>query len=256
MVFSLCAPSKDYDLLVQLGYEGITFAASGISEMEEGDFAALEGKVASGSLRAMSVNAFCNPDLILAGPGFDARKVRAYCEFLFARLNRLGIRHVGVGAPGSRIRPEGFPESEMRGHLLQALAEMCGAASKYGMKVLLEPLSSTNFIIHTSEALQVIEALGDGGIVYDIYHAYMTREDPREILGAGKTIEVVHVSGHTGGLRDYLQEENVSEYRPYFDALRKIGYDGEISVEPAVGSLLEEGERTLRLLRSMAGGTK
>ncbi len=88
-------------------------------------------------------------------------------------------------------------------------------------------------------------------MVYDIYHAQQACEDTAPIFEVKDEIRVVHISGEKDGTRPFLDEKSAATFRPYLDALRACGYDGEIGVEAIVGDALKGIPESLKILKTM-----
>ena len=256
MLFGVCTNIDHYETVRQTGYEAIALAGKDIAAMSESEFASARGVVAGGSLRLSSIYAFCPPAVTLAGAGYDLQALRRYTQKLFERAKELGVRYAGIGSPLSRVRPEGFSSEQMDKQMTDTLKLLCEIGDKYGIEILLEAVcdrSGCNYITHTRQALEMVRALNlpNLNMVYDIYHAFMMKEDAAPILDAGPHIKIAHISGNTGGERDLLKQRNVADYRAYVDALKQIGYAGELNIESSVGDLAKEAVPSLDILRKM-----
>jgi len=256
MKFGICATIADYETVKQAGYDAIALAGKDIAAMSDSDFKQACAVVSAGSLRLTNLYAFCTPPTILAGAGHDLQVLRQYTEKVFGRSKELGICYAGIGSPPSRVRPEGFPLEQMNAQMADSLKLLCEVGDKYGVEILLEAVctqSNCSYITRTSEALEMISSLKlpNLNLVYDIYHAFMMGEGPEPILEAGSLIKVAHVSGNVGNVRGFLTETNSQEYYPYVQALKKIGYTGELNIEPNSGDITKEAVPSLGILRSM-----
>jgi sugar phosphate isomerase/epimerase len=98
--------------------------------------------------------------------------------------------------------------------------------------VSVEPLQrrETNMINRVSEARRLVAAVQhpNVGITADFFHMLREDEAADSIREAGSLIRHVHIAekrertppGHAG-----------DDFRPYFQALRDVGYDGLVSIE-------------------------
>jgi len=248
---------KDYEEVYRAGYAAITLSGRELHSLSQDAFdhilVPLAGRIPLGRI---SVNAFSGSDLILAGPGSDQDEVRAYSSTVLRRAQRLGIRYIGIGSPASRMRPEGVSVERMNEDMLATLTTISSLAKETDTVILLEALceSSCNYLNRTADAAALVERLDSprAGLVYDIYHSFMAGEAPDVIDRYGSLILVAHLSGHTGGRRDFLHACDIADYQAYFTHLTGIGYDGEMSVEASVGTVRDEGANTLRILRRMS----
>jgi sugar phosphate isomerase/epimerase len=98
--------------------------------------------------------------------------------------------------------------------------------------IVIEPLnrSETNLINSLEEGAAIVEAVGHPNVqlLCDIYHMMREDEPASEIVKYGRYIRHCHIAE---------REERTSpgtkgdDFRPYFSALKKIGYKGCISIE-------------------------
>jgi len=256
MLFGVCTTIAHYETVRQAGYSAIALAGKDVAAMSESEFTHARGIIEAGSLRLSNFYAFCTPSVVLAGAGYDSQALRQYTEKLFGRAKELGVHYVGIGSPLSRVRSEGVSPERMTEQMADTLKLLCEIGDKYGIEILLEAVcvqSSCNYITYTAEALEMVSALNfpNLNLVYDIYHAFMMKEDTAPILSAGSRIKVVHVSGNIGEGRGYLTQQNVREYQTYVDALKQIGYLGEFNIEASVGDIVQEAAPSLDILRAL-----
>lgn len=257
MLFGVCTTIDHYETARQAGYDAIALAGRDVAAMSESEFARTHDIVAAGSLRLSNFYAFCPPSVILAGSGYDPQALRQYTQKLFKRAKELGVRYAGIGSPLSRIYPAGFSAAQMTEQMTDALKLLCEIGDTHGVGILLEAVctdSGCNYITRTAEALEMVTALNlpNLNLVYDLYHAFMMKEDTAPIPEAGARIRVAHISGNTRGKRDYLTRRNVRDYQPYVDALKQTGYDGELNIESSVGDFSQEAMFSLDILRALA----
>ena len=163
---------------------------------------------------------------------------------------------VGVGAPKSRILPEGYDRAVAWRQAIEFFQATAEIAQAHGIMVLVEPVCSLecNFMTHTQEGVQMVQQVARDNVrmVYDIYHAYAEGEDTAPITQAGPYIRHVHICDKVGAQRHYLREENLDLYRTYLDAVKKTGYDEVVSIEAFVGDVSKEAKNSLSILRAAA----
>lgn len=258
MKIGCCIDISRYDTLVAYGYESIALAAKDIAVWDEETFQSAKKKLAEGKLKTISLNSFCTPELRLNGRDYDPEKVAEYTALVCRRGSELGFRYVGIGAPGSRNLESGEDPVRCRTQFLQALGILCTEAAKYDMEILLESVCSLecNFLTSTREALAVVRELGFPNLhlVYDIYHEYMENQSLDVIYEAGNEIRVVHIAQNVDNTRAYLDEAHLGEYEAYWNALQKIGYEGEWNLEAFVGEPEEMLPRSMKIMKKLKEG--
>jgi len=258
MLFGICTTIAHYETVRKAGYSAIGLAGKDVAAMSESEFAQARDIVASGSLQLSHLYAFCTPSVILAGAGHDLQVLRQYTEKLFARAKELGVRYVGIGSPLSRVQPEGISTEQMDAQMSDTLKLLCEIGDKYGVGILLEAVCAqggSKYMTRTDDALKMVSKLNlpNLNMVYDIYHAFMMKEDVAPVLNMGSRVKIAHLSGNIGETRGYLTQQNVQDYQIYADALKKIGYAGELHVEPNTGDITQEAVPSLNILRTLCG---
>jgi sugar phosphate isomerase/epimerase len=115
-----------------------------------------------------------------------------------------------------------------------AITRYTGIAEEYGLKLALEPrpkelLNGTDSLLRLFEAVPS-ESLG--GLV-DVSHLQMAREVPElGIRKLGDKVFGVHLSDNDGVTDWHWAPGNGKiNWPPIFEALRNIGYDGELSLD-------------------------
>lgn len=257
MQFGCCTTMEYYDELARLGFDCIELAGKAVAAMDEAAFEEAAARVAAGPVVCCGLNAYCLPEVVIAGPGWDLAAARAYAARLLPRARRLGARSVGIGAPASRTLPAGFDRAVARRQLMDFLAATAEVADRCGVTLLMEAVCTRecNFVNTTPEALDIVRALALPNLflVYDIYHAAVMGEDPALIDAAFPLLRHVHICRDAQGERTYLAEAAKQPYQPYVDRLLALGYDGAISLEAFCGDVPAGAARSLRILREMTG---
>ncbi|MFA5816113.1 MAG: TIM barrel protein [Bacteroidales bacterium] len=183
-------------------------------------------------LPVIACNGFLPGTLKVTGPDARPDTVLRYAEVAFRRAASVGIRTIVFGSSGARSIPEGFDRQQAREQFISLLKEMGPIARKYGVTVAIENLqkSETNFINTVGEALSIAREVNDPNIrvLADIFHMMREKEGPEALLEAGDYL--VHC--HIAEIRDRTAPGMAGDdFRPYFAALKKIGYRGGISIE-------------------------
>jgi sugar phosphate isomerase/epimerase len=196
---------------------------------------------------------FPGADIPLTGEQADEGVITKYLRDTFKRLRGYVAPDVIVfGSGGARRRPDGFDAERAFGQLITAGRIAADAANDYGMTIALEPLnrSETNMINSLAEALVLVKAVDRRNfkIVADIYHMLVEDEPPEAIVNCGALITHVHIAAKEGRL--FPQIKDSDELMPYFNALKRIDYDGRVSIE-AGGDFDNELASSVKFLREM-----
>lgn len=257
MQYACCAGPDQYWLLERLGYHYIELPAKMIAAMEESAFCGLARTIESGRVKCRNLNAYCGPELIFAGPGFDLKLAEDYALKLMPRARKLGVEAVGIGSPLSRILPPGFAKDLALAQFRSFLQETSRIASQNGIEVLIEAVreQECNFITTTREALALSEELGFR-MVYDVYHAIAMREDIAPLVAAFPRVGHIHVSSFVEAddprmEHGHLTEESCLVLQPYIYTAMRLGYCDIISVEAFLGDIAEGAKSSIQIMRDM-----
>ena len=175
---------------------------------------------------------FLPGELKTTGPGVNQDALDAYVKKALARAEKVGMRVIAFGSGGSRKVPEGFAQETAVGQLVGHLKRWGLMAEEAEITFAVEPLrsSETNIINRVSEAVDLVERVGrkNVGILADTYHMSWEGEGPEAIRAAGELIAHVHCAEKEGRTPPGTHGE---DFRPFFRALKEIGYEGRISIE-------------------------
>jgi len=184
-------------------------------------------------LKFSGFTAFYPPEMILASPSPHARrKALLYTNRLVEVVHNLEGRTIVWGSPRSRRIPRGVSAKVGYRRLIELLKKSGTYAEKRDVRIAIEPVNrfeSSN--IHTvREALALAKSVNrrSVGIVYDSHHACFEETSfTKPIFLANKRIVAVHVSD----CNRKIPGKGHLNFGPIFDALRKVGYDGYVSLE-------------------------
>lgn len=180
----------------------------------------------------IACNSFLPGTLKVTGRNALPDTVLRYAEVAFRRAESVGVRIIVFGSGGARAIPEGFDRQEARRQFVSLLKEMGPIARKHGILIAIENLqkSETNFINTFAEGLSIAREVNDPNIrvLADFFHMMRENEPPEILLEAGSWL--VHC--HVAELKDRTAPGMAGDdFRPYFEALHRIGYGGGISIE-------------------------
>jgi sugar phosphate isomerase/epimerase len=235
--------------LEELGYELI--------QLERGTFAREHGHVKAaiaGSSIRIAVAGVGGPSLAAATPEERAEAVRCLRRGL-----ELAAEHGAIGAPLARahtlpdLSPLWSANELARALVVDGLRRVQPLCRDLGVCVLVEPLNryEGSFIQTLAEAAALCDEVGGGTlkILADFYHMQLEESDVEAaVVAAGPHIGFVHVAdsnrcepgtGH-------------ADFRPLFRGLKRIGYDGYVSLECRV--LADDKRRMLARVRDLLRG--
>lgn len=230
----VCTSVKNSEILEKYGYsyieEGVrSFLVPSESEDKFSEQLALAGK---SKLPVTACNSFLPGNLKSVGKEAVHPEILKFVETAFRRAKIAGVKIIVFGSGGSRAIPEDFPREKAKEQFINLCSQMGPIAAKYDVTVVIEPLNKKecNFINSVSEGGEIVKAVKHPNIqlLADLYHMKMDDEGPESILKYGKLLRHVHIAEKEGRAAPGTHRE---DFRPYFEALKKVRYKGNISVE-------------------------
>ncbi len=136
--------------------------------------------------------------------------------------------------------------------LKEVFGEIAPFAKRFGIKLALENLSytSTGFgknVEELEEVLGIIDPKGDMGITFDVCHALETKQMTNLMEHFGPLICNVHLANKSH--KPFL--EATPELKKFMGDLKKLGYEGPITLELARDTPMEEITKTKTLLEGL-----
>lgn len=143
-----------------------------------------------------------------------------------------GIGAVGVIAVPAFNRHKQLVGKEARAVLVDMLGPLGEHAHKAGTRVLLEPLNRKEayFLRQLADAASICRDVASPGaaVIGDFYHMYIEEtSDQGAFLSAGKYLHHVHL----GSIKRKLPGQDARSFVDGFVGLKRIGYQGCISLE-------------------------
>ncbi len=230
----ICTDFSNWEQMQQYGY---TYVEEGVSRFlmstkSEEEFNKLLEEVADLPLPVKACNSFIPGNLKSVGPGAIHEEVLKFAETAFRRAQRAGVEVIVFGSGGSRSIPDGFSREKARIQFIELGRKMAPIAQKHNVTIVLEPLSTMecNFINSVEEGGEIVKEINHPNfqLLADLYHMKMENEGPESIVKYGKLIKHIHIAEK----QDRAVPGTFNEdFRPYFNALKKIRYKGKISIE-------------------------
>ena len=197
-------------------------------------------------------NIFIPGDLKVVGPEVREAAVLAYVDTVLDRAQRAGLTVITWGSGGSRRVPEGFDRVTATAQFVYMGRMVAEVAERYGITLVLENLNSTecNFITSIPEALAVVRAVGHPNfrLCVDIYHMLVDGQPASDIAGVGPYAAYCELAEKEDRTPPGVHGD---DFVPYFEALHREGYTGNIMIEarwkdfgaeaaPAYAALMEQ----------------
>lgn len=204
-------------------------------------------------LPCLRMNNFFPAGQRLTGPEADHDSAMAYAQAAMERAARLGVTVIVLGSSGARNRPIGTSLAQGLDQMAALLERLAPMAESRGITIAIEHLNGmeSNLVNRFSESCALARQVNHKsvGALLDTYHMSLCGEPITSVLDGGGLLRHVHIARTLG--RSLPCPGDEEDYPALFNALRRIGYDGTISLEAATRQDFEsEAEAALTLLRS------
>lgn len=233
-LFGACRGPDDQKLLREIGYDFWEGSVGPLLRPGDPDDA-FEAKIQSMLPLVLPLRActgFFPGSVPLVGPKAELTAIERHARATFRRAQRLGVPFIVLGSGGARRIPDGFEPKEAHAQFLEACRRMGPIAAECGVTVVLEPLNrrETNFFHRVDEGVAFVNAVAHPNIqlLADIYHMSREGEGPDSLRMAGPRLRHCHIAENANRTPPGTDGD---DFRPYFRALKEIGYQGGISIE-------------------------
>ncbi len=232
-------------------FDYMEIRTSEVAALSDEDYEKLVTKVRQIGISVPVGYWFVPANIKLTGPHTDKEQQMNYLRKALDRVSKLGVRLIVFGSGDARRVPEGFPQKEA----FQQLVEFCqrvgplAAASNITIAIEAQRRQECNIINTAAEGLELVNAVNHPNIqlMIDFYHFAIEKEDPAIILKAKDHIRHLHMANPTGRVFPLNAQEY--DYAPFFRNLRKIGYDGRISLEARASDFAKDSPQAIAFLR-------
>ncbi len=196
-------------------------------------------------------NIFIPGELKIVGPEVNESAVLTYVDKVFQRCKAAGVSRIIWGSGGSRRVPDGFDHAKAKEQFISIAKKIAAKASQYNITLALENLNSTetNFITTVEEALDIVKKVDHKNLrlCVDIYHMLKEGESPSSILKAKGYVIYCEVAEKEGRTPPGVQGD---DFRPYFTALKQVGYNDKIMIECRWENVAAQGQIAFQKLQT------
>ena len=230
----ICTNLANGEKMQQYGYAYVEESVSRflVPTKPEGEFETILNESVNSPLPVKACNSFIPGNLKSVGDEAAHQDILMFAETAFRRAQRAGVEIIVFGSGGSRFIPDGFSREKARTQFIELGKKMAPIAQKYNITIVLEPLNTAecNFINSVSEGGEIVKEIHHRHfmLLADLYHMKMENEGPESIAKYRKLIKHIHIAEKQDRAVPGAYDE---DFRPYFNALKKIGYTGKISIE-------------------------
>lgn len=208
---------------------GNTFSPRKVSEEQ---FQQNLERIKNAKVKVVAANSFLPGTLKLVGDEIDEKAVLGYVDTVMRRCKQAGVGIIVLGSGDARKLPPGYDSLKASKQFISIVRKMAKVAAKYDRIIAIENLNSTetNFVLSLHEALQYVKSVNHPNfrLTADIYHMLMENESADAILEAKGYLVHAHIAEKIE--RAYPGKRSV-DFKPYFAAMKKIGYNGAINME-------------------------
>jgi sugar phosphate isomerase/epimerase len=260
---------KDVRMMAEVGFDFYeTSVAAAFNPLKDDAWwRTRRAELAEMPLPLLSCNGFLPGSFRLTGPWADFEPALAYAETALRRAEEAGVSFVVFGSGAARNVPgdmlgarDQLPDPEKGVEQFTAFCRLLcrRVADLKKVTVVIEPLrpKESNIVNYVWQGRQICEDVGSERLrlLADIFHMMMGRESAQSILAAGPLLRHCHIASYGTRLFPGSDPAQVARFKPYFEALRAIGYTGGVSCECGWGNAPDRRknfETALRTLRSL-----
>lgn len=248
----VCTTYKNDSVFSKAGYQ---YIEDGVSKLlapavNDQQFGAQTADLQKTSCRVQTCNGFIPGNIKIVGPQVDEARVLGYIDTVMRRAQVAGIQLIVLGSGEARKVPEGVDHAQVKQQFILLCRKMAEVAARYGRIIAMENLNSTetNFINTLSEANEVVNAINHPNfkLTADIYHMLKENESAASIEKAGSNLVHCHIAEREKRAAPGVAKQ---DFRPYFAALHKIGFEGRIMVECRWDDMAAQSKPTYEYLR-------
>ena len=252
MKFGICVgfePEK-VKCAAESGFEyveiGFSFFATSTDEELDAYCKCLE----ENNIKCEAANCFIPGTMKTTGDVIDYEALKAYIDKGMSRGVKAGLKTVVFGSGGSREIPDGTPYQKAATQIVYFLKEIVAPiAEKYGITVVVEPLSDCNIINTVKEGCilagmaesENVKGLGDSYHMYTFGDKFDNIKDVKGFLGHA------HIAEPTK--RVYPYENDGADYKSFLDAIKFAGCP-RCSIEAKCEDFLVDAPIALKVLKA------
>jgi sugar phosphate isomerase/epimerase len=230
----VCNSYKNDSLFAGAGY---VYIEEGVSRLlapaiSDNQFTAQLADLQHTRCKVQTCNGFIPGTIKIVGPEVNELRVLGYIDTVMQRAQKAGIQLIVLGSGDARRVPDGADRAAVKKQFIALCRKMADVAARYGRIIAMENLNSTetNFINTLQEANEVVNAIHHPNfkLTADIYHMLKENEPAAHIDSARGNLVHCHIAERENRAAPGVAQQ---DFRPYFAALHRIGFEGRIMVE-------------------------
>ena len=271
ILFGACRPLSDTALMKSVGYDFVelSVAVAFCPDKGEEDWKRQKEAILSAALPLRSCNGFFPGRFRLTGKDADWEPALKYAEIACRRADEVGLKTIVFGSGGARNvpvayhaggkieYPEGFDVERGRDQYAEFCKVLAGRIADCKVTIVIEPLrpNETDIIHYVWQGMQIVDEVGSPRLqqLADIFHMMMGRESAESIVRAGSHLRHCHVAEWKSRKFPGFDPAQTYRLKPYFAALKEIGYTGGVSCECGWGEKADLAKNFEKALTTLKG---
>lgn len=252
MRYGICGGPEIAGVAADAGFEFVEMSVGNFLKPREDEavFREMLSAAQAMPIPCEASNCFVPGDLKITGPETDLAALKEHVTTVCRRAGEAGVCTIVFGSGGARQIPDGFGREEAHEQLV-AFCRMLGPiAQEHAVTIAVEPLNSRDCNVLTSvgEAAVLVRETDHPAIrlLVDAYHWSVDNDSAEDIVANGSLLAHVHIAT-PGRLAPGAEE---CDFGPFFDALKRGGYDGRVSIEARVSDPARDLPRAFEALQA------
>ncbi|MGI5899548.1 MAG: sugar phosphate isomerase/epimerase family protein [Christensenellales bacterium] len=252
MRFGICTDTENAALVKKAGFDFYEAKLFDVHDAEDSLFSEWLKIQDEAGIQSEAMNCMLPRNLVICGPKADLPAARAYLEKALPRSAKMGCKTIVFGSAWSRNMPEGFSDknkafAQIKDYLHMA-SDIC---AENDITIAIEPLGApaTNIVTFIAEGHYLLRLVNRDNVrlLADIFAMVQNHESCEEIVVYGQFMQHLHFCSHD---RRFPRLNDKFDYAPFFEAVKRSGFDNRISIEATAGDdLLKDYENSMAVLR-------
>jgi D-psicose/D-tagatose/L-ribulose 3-epimerase len=241
------------EMLKEVGYDYIELPLAQMVELSDEEFTIFEERIRSSGIKCEVCNNFFPAHIRLTGNEVNKEVISNYIEVALGRACQLGVSVIVFGSSGAKNVPQGFSKDKAWEQIVELLQYVDSQVKQQGITIAIEPLNrlESNIVNTAAEGLKLVKEVDRENIklLVDYYHLTMENENQAIVLEAGHQLGHVHFACPISRVYPNESDDLVVEYSIFINNLKKIGYEGRISIEAFTQDLRNDAIKALALMK-------
>lgn len=246
MKFGICSDASKIKDVKALGFDYIELPLNKIGVLSDEDFSVFYRDFESADLPCPACSLLLPKTMKVIGDEYNQEELDNYLNVAFSRMNRIGARIISFGSGKSRFVPCGMSYKDAYRQLVDVTSHMVEIADKYSIEIAIEPLNrgETNLINLLTEGA-ALSSLTGASLLSDAFHIRKENE-PVEDVALCAPIAHAHIATLDGRRFPLKMDEEVMGF---ISQLKRIDYQGNLSIEGKTDDLYKDAPVALEVLR-------